>query len=72
MSFHRSMMLKLERKMRMVYLVSILSRLSFDKVLFICPKFLERGDYMPGPESQTKQINERREECDDHPELRLI
>ena len=22
---------------------------------------------MPGPESQTKQINERREECDDHP-----
>ena len=58
--------------MRIVYLVSILSRLSYDKVLFHLPEiFVERGDHMPGPDSQTKQINERREECDDHPELRL-
>ena len=58
--------------MRIVYLVSILSRLSFDKVFFsFARNFVERGDHMPGPDSQTKQINERREECDDHPELRL-
>lgn len=41
------------------------------RCFFICQKYLERGDQMPGPDSQTNQINERREECDDHPKLRL-
>lgn len=66
------MMLKLERKNENClfgkHLVAFKLR---QGVFFIYQKLLERGDHMPGPESQTKQINERREECDDHPELRL-
>ncbi len=57
-------MLKLERKWELCHGKHLVA-LAYDKVLFsFARNFVERGDHMPDQTGQTKQISERREECD--------